>query len=36
MNSAEFAAYRNAVRKIAVYPPIIAVFPEMPVEVWSE
>jgi hypothetical protein len=33
-NSAEFAAYRNQVRKIAVYPPIIAVFPEMPAEVW--
>jgi hypothetical protein len=35
-NAAEFAAYRNQVRKIAVNPPVVAVFPTMPNEVWSE
>jgi hypothetical protein len=36
VNSAEFAAYRNQVRKIAVNPPVVAVFPTMPTEIWSE
>ncbi len=35
-NAAEFAAYRNQVRKIAINPPVVAVFPTMPIEVWSE
>jgi hypothetical protein len=35
-NSAEFAAYRNQVRKIAINPPIKPViFPPEPQEVWS-
>lgn len=35
VNAAEFAAYRNQVRKIAVNPPVVAVFPTMPNEIWS-
>ena len=35
-NSAEFAAYRSNVRKIAVNPPTTpAVFPAVPNEIWS-
>jgi len=35
VNSAEFAAYRNQVRQIALNPPVVAVFPVIPAEVWS-
>jgi len=35
VNAAEFAAYRNQLRKIAVNPPVVAVFPTIPNEVWS-
>jgi hypothetical protein len=36
-NAAEFAAYRSAVRKIAVNPPTdLVAFPSQPDEVWSE
>jgi hypothetical protein len=35
-NSNEFAVYRNELRKIAVNPPVVAVFPTIPVEIWSE
>lgn len=34
-NAAEFAAYRSAVRKIAVNPPVVADFPVKPDEVWA-
>ncbi len=35
-NSAEFAAYRNQVRQIAINPPVVVdVWPVMPEEVWS-
>jgi len=35
-NAAEFAAYRSAVRKIAVNPPVtVAVWPVAPNEVWA-
>lgn len=35
MNQADFVAYRSTVRAIAVNPTFDAVFPEMPVEQWS-
>ena len=34
-NQAEFVAYRNQLRGIAVNPTVTAVFPTMPNEVWS-
>lgn len=34
-NQAEFVAYRNQLRGIAVNPTVIAVFPTMPSEQWS-
>jgi hypothetical protein len=35
-NQAEFAAYRNQIRQIAVYPPITEVnWPTIPQEVWE-
>lgn len=35
MNQSEFVAYRSTIRNIAVNPTYDAVFPDMPVEVWS-
>ena len=35
-NQAEFLAYRNTVRKIAVNPTWDAVFPEQPTAIWSK
>ena len=35
VNAAEFVAYRSDVRKIAVNPPVVAVWPVMPTNVWS-
>ena len=35
VNQAEFVAYRSTIRGIAVTPTFDAVFPEMPLEVWS-
>jgi len=35
-NQAEFVAYRNQLRGIAVNPPAVAVFPTIPVEIWSK
>lgn len=35
VNQAEFVAYRSTIRGIAVTPTFDAVFPEMPVEQWS-
>jgi hypothetical protein len=35
MNQPEFVAYRSTIRNIAVNPTYDAVFPDMPVEVWS-
>ena len=34
-NAAEFIAYRSDIRKIAVNPPVVAVWPVMPSNVWS-
>ena len=36
VNTNEFVAYRNEIRKIAVNPPVTVTFPKMPDEVWSE
>lgn len=36
VNAAEFVVYRNAIRKIAVNPPVVAVWPVKPENVWSE
>lgn len=35
-NYAEFLSYRLALRAIAVNPPVVAVFPAKPDEVWSQ
>ena len=35
-NQAEFIAYRNTIRKIAVNPTWDAVFPEQPAAIWSK
>jgi len=35
-NQADYIAYRNIIRKIAVKPTWDAVFPELPVAIWSE
>ena len=35
-NQAEFITYRNQLRGLAVNPPAVAVFPTIPVEIWSE
>ena len=36
VNTAEFVAYRNELRKIAVNPPVVATFPIKPANIWSE
>lgn len=35
LNKQEFTDYRAAVRAIALNPPVVATFPELPVEQWS-
>lgn len=35
LNKQEFTDYRTAVRAIALNPPVVATFPELPVEQWT-